>query len=162
MTTAFSFAPDYSTQVTLRYKYLTKVFSSYGYCEQRVPAVEVPKISESFTVTEEAKNLSSLILSSAYIVPIFPAVIYGTKTATNKINMSTSLTFFSNIIYLVDSTGVYGEIASISGTEITLTSAWTGQTSGYFYPAFLGRATSIDKDIVWNNLLRLSLTFEEE
>lgn len=161
MTTPFVFSPDYQDAVNVKYRLSTMIYTSYDFIEQRLAKSDSPKIEQTFTILEPTTSVSSVRLSDEFYFPIYVASVSGTKTSSTKINTYTPLYFWDNAVYLMDTVGNVGTIQSIAGTEITLTSAWTGNISGVYYPAFKGHVTACQKELVWNNLVKMTLTVEE-
>lgn len=161
MTTPFVLFPNYQDSVSVKYRLSTMIYTSYDFIEQRLAKSDKAKIEQTFTILEPTTNISSIRLSDEFYFPLYIASVSGTKISSVKINMYTPLYFWDNAVYLMDTAGNVGTIQSIAGTEITLSSPWTGNNSGVYYPAFKGHVTACQKDYPWNNLVKMTLTVEE-
>ena len=159
--TGFALSPTWGDTLTVSYKLLTKVYSSYGFVEQRAAWVEQPKLSETFTLLEKDKAISTILTSLTYIFPLFPFAQFGTKTGPNVITLDATPLYFNGITYIIDTSGNYNTISSIVGNAITVDTIWGGISSGFFSPGFAGNITEINKEILSSGVIKCTITGEE-
>lgn len=159
--TGWTIQPNWETAVKIKYKFLTRIYSSYEYKEQRLPVIDIPKISMDFNCTDYNKNIANIKTTDTFIFPIYTNPMVGAKTGVSKINITTTLNFKDNAKYLIDENGYYADIGTIVGQDINLSTAWAGVASGFYYFGFAGVIAQISKQILCRQLVKFDITAEE-
>lgn len=160
---------DWKTEYAIKLSYDTKIFSSYLRLEQRrslrtTPLLEITIACLYFD--HNARRFMGAKKEELY-VPFEPENFEGTRgsVGSHTITIISDIAdcFFlknTDIDYICDSDGNIGEVVSIVGSLITLTSDLAG-TATLFYPCFKCLCKEINPSYHTDNVIESNLTLEQ-
>lgn len=152
----FTLLPNFREPVQLTIEYLTRVYSSFNFREQRMLLTPSPRLRMKFKVT--TSDPINETFTKQYLFPIYTFGENGVAISGTRISFGSTHFYGTEFVKYVMSSTSYGPILAYTETTVDVPTAF----SGIVYPAFLGHIKDISKEILTRTISEYSFEVEED